>query len=64
MTEVITVTREDLLASRQRILSRLGLTLADTTPERCGCCPPAGVEIPWRDWDALREIAFLLGEDA
>lgn len=58
---VVTVRREDLVARRQRILERLGMSLDEFKNVA------ATSVLTGDQWDALEDlenIAFLLGEDA
>lgn len=59
MAPVIEVTREELLARRDAILARLGITLEEYLRRA------AGSELSGEEWDVrddLDSIAFLLNE--
>jgi hypothetical protein len=60
MTRVTKVTKEDLLARREAILQRHGVSLEEFA-ERAKHYTLAGDE--WADWDELQGIAFLLQDE-
>ena len=60
VTQITNVTETLLLAQREQILKRHGLTLAEFA-ERARQYALTGDE--WSDWDTLQGIAFLLHDD-
>ena len=60
MARVTRVTEADLLARREAILRRHGVSL-DEFAERAKQYALAGDE--WADWDELQGIAFLLQDE-
>ncbi|WP_086847020.1 hypothetical protein [Amycolatopsis kentuckyensis] len=64
--EVITVTRDDLLARRQELLDRLGLTLDDLKPGEHDPQPPTGTIVEdgqQRHWERCGDIWRGDGDD-
>lgn len=60
MAPVVNVTRDQLIAQRDEILARLGLSM-DEYVRRAEASELSGEE--WEARDDLESIAFLLGED-
>jgi len=60
MTRVTNVTEAQLLARRDELLAKHGLSL-DEFAERARMYALVGDE--WADWDELQSIAYLLRDD-
>ena len=60
MVRVVSVERDELLARRDEILAKHGLSLTDLA-DRATQYALVGSE--WDAWEELRSIAFLLGEE-
>jgi hypothetical protein len=58
---VIHITQEEVLAFRQDVLDKHGLTEEDLAPADCGCCP-ARPDISTSVFDEYRIWGWLLGE--
>jgi hypothetical protein len=60
VSQVSQVSRQELLARRESILRRLGVSY-DELRERAEASTLMADE--WGAWEALRDIAFLLGDE-
>lgn len=60
MAELITVTRGELLARREAVLARIGMTAADLAVAAANSVLPGEL---YAAVDELDDLAFLLGEE-
>jgi hypothetical protein len=60
MVKMLEVSREDLERRRAEILDRVGLTLNEITAR---ASQGSLVAEEWEAWAALRDIAYLIGDD-